>query len=158
MLVYHTSDQIISHPDTLHSREYLDFGRGFYVTTIREQALKYAARIVIRGGAPFLNIYDLQLDSAAHSHKLFEAYDREWLNYVSACRQGRKVQTYDVIEGGIADDRVFDTVDLYFSGILSETDALRRLVYIEPNSQICFYSQDVLDKCLSFVGSEEIQL
>ena len=42
--LYHSSTEIVEHPDTLHSRDYLDFGKGFYLTTIREQAEKYALR------------------------------------------------------------------------------------------------------------------
>ena len=34
MKVYHASSMVVSSPDTLHSRLYLDFGPGFYVTTI----------------------------------------------------------------------------------------------------------------------------
>ncbi|MDE6351946.1 MAG: DUF3990 domain-containing protein [Muribaculaceae bacterium] len=40
MLVYHSSDQCFTNPDVVHSREALDFGKGFYVTRLREQALK----------------------------------------------------------------------------------------------------------------------
>lgn len=126
------------------------------MTTIREQALKYASRILIRGGRPVLNVYNLELDPISSSYKRFDAYDKEWLDYVSACRAGRAVRQYDIIEGGIANDRVFETIDLYFSGILSESDALKRLIYVKPNRQICVTSQKVLDECLKFVESENI--
>ncbi len=46
MEVYHTSSVCIEHPDTTHSRKELDFGPGFYFTTIRYQAEKYAARFL----------------------------------------------------------------------------------------------------------------
>ena len=49
MKVYHASSVIVENPDTIHSREYLDFGQGFYITTIREQAEKYAQRFLRRG-------------------------------------------------------------------------------------------------------------
>ena len=39
MEVYHASPVKVEKPDTLHSREFLDFGKGFYVTTLREQAI-----------------------------------------------------------------------------------------------------------------------
>lgn len=42
MKVYHASMVRVEHPDVLHSRKFLDFGQGFYVTTLREQAVKYA--------------------------------------------------------------------------------------------------------------------
>lgn len=42
MRLYHASTSIIEKPDVLHSRDKLDFGKGFYLTTIREQAVRYA--------------------------------------------------------------------------------------------------------------------
>ena len=38
MKVYHSSTITVDHPDTTHSRQYLDFGRGFYLTTLYDQA------------------------------------------------------------------------------------------------------------------------
>lgn len=40
MIVYHGSNQIVNHPDVRYSERNLDFGRGFYVTTVKEQAEK----------------------------------------------------------------------------------------------------------------------
>ena len=54
MKVYHASSVIVENPDTIHSMEYLDFGQGFYITTIREQAEKYAQRFLRRGKPAWL--------------------------------------------------------------------------------------------------------
>lgn len=62
MKVYHASSIVVANPDTIHSREYLDFGRGFYITTLREQAEKYALRFLRRGESAVLNIYELSDD------------------------------------------------------------------------------------------------
>lgn len=40
MLLYHTSNVEVTTPDITHSRKHLDFGRGFYLTSLREQAEK----------------------------------------------------------------------------------------------------------------------
>ena len=48
MIVFHSSPCIVNHPDVSFSRDYLDFGKGFYVTTIEEQARKYARRFFIK--------------------------------------------------------------------------------------------------------------
>ena len=37
MKVYHASSVIVKHPDTAHSCPYLDFGAGFYVTTLENK-------------------------------------------------------------------------------------------------------------------------
>lgn len=54
MEVYHASTCIIEKPETLHSRQFLDFGPGFYITTMYDQAEKYAARFVRRGKQAFI--------------------------------------------------------------------------------------------------------
>lgn len=63
---------------------------------------------------------------------------------------------YDIIEGGIANDRVFDTVELYSNGLIDKLTALQRLKFEKPNYQICFSSQRAIDECLSFEGSYEL--
>ena len=47
MRLYHASDIVIESPDVYHSREHLDFGKGFYLTSIRIQAEKYAQRFLV---------------------------------------------------------------------------------------------------------------
>ncbi len=41
MRLYHSSNMRVELPDTQHSRKYLDFGRGFYLTSFYEQAVRY---------------------------------------------------------------------------------------------------------------------
>lgn len=115
MLIYHASDIIVDKPDIMHSRTNLDFGKGFYATVIREQAEQYAQRFILRNRKGILNIYEYT-PTGALNIKSFDAYDSEWLDFVAACRMGESIyQQYDVICGGIANDRVFNTLDLYFS-------------------------------------------
>ena len=44
MKVYHGSIEVVKSPDVLHSYRPLAFGKGFYVTTVKEQAEKWAKR------------------------------------------------------------------------------------------------------------------
>lgn len=44
MIVFHGSTEVVEKPDIRHSYRRLDFGIGFYVTTIREQAERWARR------------------------------------------------------------------------------------------------------------------
>ncbi len=154
MIVYHTSTIEISRPDVLHSRPRLDFGVGFYLTPIRTQAERYGERFLRRGNTAVLNIYELDDNRMDCSHKVFEAYNGEWLDFITACRKCLPHEQYDLIEGGIADDQVFDTIDLYFAGIYTREQALNQLLYKKPNHQICITSQRVLDKYLHFQSSQ----
>lgn len=148
--LYHSSTQIVESPDIQYSRECLDFGKGFYLTTIREQAVKYAERFIRRGREAYINIYELDDDLSDYSKKEFDAYDEDWLDYVARCRKGISTEKYDWISGGIADDRVFNTLDLYFANEISKEEALRRLIYENPNYQICILNQELLSKHLHF--------
>lgn len=112
MKVYHASNMRVECPDTSHSRREFDFGRGFYVTTIRQQAEKYAWRFMRRGEQAWLNVYELDDDLAGWAVRCFDSYDEEWLDFVIRCRKGvAEDGDYDMVVGGIADDKVFETVD-----------------------------------------------
>lgn len=153
MRLYHTSNVIVFQPDVCHSRKHLDFGIGFYLTPLEQQARTYGQRFIRRGEPAIMNIFDLSDDMSGISRKIFSAYDGEWLDYITACRKGLPHQQYDIIEGGIADDQVFDTVDLYLQGIYTREQALDQLQWKKPNHQLCIASQQVLDTYLRFVES-----
>ena len=92
------------------------------------------------------------------SYKVFAAYDMKWLDYVVDCRKGGEVQyLYDVIEGGVANDNVIDTVEDYENGIITAEQALGQLAYKKVNNQICIRSQAVIDACLKFVEAIELE-
>jgi hypothetical protein len=153
MILYHASRVKVEKPDVKHSRESLDFGQGFYLTRIKEQALKYAERFIKLGEAAVLNVYDLDEDLTGIQRKIFEKYDGEWLDYIVSCRKLKEHECYDIIEGGIANDKVYTTVDLYMTGIYTKEQALQQLIFQKPNNQICIANQDVLDRYLHFVES-----
>ena len=49
MFLYHGSDLEMAKPDLEHSRDNVDFGRGFYTTPIYEQAQKWCGKFIRRG-------------------------------------------------------------------------------------------------------------
>lgn len=156
MLIYHASYVIVEKPDTVHSRSNLDFGKGFYTTVISEQAERYAQRYIIRKRKGIINIYEYNPTSDLNILK-FDAYNEQWLDFVAACRMGEDIyKKYDLVCGGIADDRVFNTLDLYFSQQMSKDEALKRLVFEKPNQQICFINQTVIDQCVKFIDYKEL--
>lgn len=157
MKLYHASKCVIESPDVYHSRDLLDFGKGFYLTSLSEQAKKYALRFTFLGERAYLNQYILDEDLSMYKVKRFQSYDEEWLDFVSLCRIGKQTEIYDVVSGGIADDKVFNTIDLYFSGNISKEEALKRLTFIHPNHQICILNQEVIDKHLHFIRANEIK-
>lgn len=151
MKVFHTSTVRISKPDTSHSRNFLDFGRGFYVTALEEQARQYGKRFAKLGLDIFLHTFEYT-PSEKFKIKRFHHYDKEWLDFVCSCRKGdTKYLAFDIIEGGVANDRVFRTVDFYMAGIFTLEQALQQLSYEKPNHQICFIKQSAIDECLTLI-------
>ena len=55
----------------------------------------------------------------------------------------------------ITNDKVFNTVELYFDGLINKSEAIRRLRYAEPNFQICFRTKKALE-LLHFERSEMV--
>lgn len=156
MRLYHTSTVVVERPDIYHSREYLDFGKGFYLTSLPEQAEKYGQRYLRKGESAYMCVYELDDVLIDFKRIIFEAYNGEWLDFVAACRKGLPHAEYDIIEGGIADDQVFDTIDLYFSGIYNREQALDQLKYKRPNHQICITNQRLLDEHLHFIKAVKL--
>ena len=156
MILYHSSNVIVAQPDTLHSRWYLDFGRGFYLTSIYDQAVRYGQRFLRRGQSAWLNKYELVMDESKGKIKRFNFYDKEWLDFIAQCRDGNDVGSYDLILGGIANDKVIITLDRYFSGEISEEETLGMLKYEKPNIQYCIRSEKMIKECLTYLESERL--
>lgn len=159
--VYHGSHLPVSQPLVKLGRKNLDFGQGFYVTKIKKQAIAWASIIASRKGknvAPVVSIYLFDDDSAKQDgvlFKSFETYNIEWLDFVINCRLGKKMPfNTDIIEGGVANDNVIDTVEDYEKGIITAEQALGQLTYKKVNHQLCFHNQYVIDKYLHFIESE----
>jgi len=159
MIVYHGTTQVIDQPDVLHSKKYLDFGKGFYLTSYEDQARKWATRKAMRqNSTAVVNIYELSEDWDSFKVLSFEKEDEKWLEFVCACRRGESLNTdYDIIVGNVADDDVFKTVDLYFRGLWDKQRVLKELRYYKLNNQICIVNQDALDRLLTFQSSYEVK-
>lgn len=155
MIVYHGSIAKIEYPLVGIGRKNLDFGQGFYVTNILDQATLWASRLAERKGASaIINIYELDAERIRQQFRYFcfDAYDEQWLQFIVACRQGGEDwRQYDVIEGGVANDRVIDTIEAYMAGLMPLNYALTELAKHQPNNQLCITNQRVVDTCLTFV-------
>ena len=156
MRLYHSSSVVVERPDLEHSRKYLDFGRGFYLTSILEQAQRYGERFKRRGKDAWLNIYEFSCDETEWNIFRFEAYDKAWLDFISKCRAGEDDSNYDLVVGGIANDRVILTLDRYLTGEISLQETLGLLEFVTPNIQYCVRSEEMLRRCLTYIKSERL--
>lgn len=160
MKVFHGSTVVIKQPLVAVGRLRLDFGQGFYVTDIKHQAESWAERMQrIREEAGIVNVYELDMEKIKKDYRYykFEHYDNAWLQFIVANRMGRMdVEKYDVIEGGVANDRVIDTVEAYMANMMTLETALGELSKHKPNNQLCIAKQNVIDTSLVFVESYSI--
>ena len=153
MRVFHGSTIAIEKPDVFHSRDNVDFGKGFYATILQDQAERWCERFKREGLEAVVSVYTLDETALSnYSVKRFESYSEEWLDFILACRSGQDDSDYDVVEGGVANDRVFNTVELFFEGLIDKEEAIKRLRFEKPNHQICFRSQKALEACLTYEG------
>ena len=143
MILYHASNVEVKKPMLVESNRMLDFGPGFYTTTNREQAIRFAKGVVAkRGGVPVLNTYEF--DENAFSECLVRKFDspsEEWLDFVAANRTGKYTGVrYDLIMGPVANDNVYATIGLYMQGFMSREATINELRVRKLYDQLVFAS------------------
>lgn len=125
MILYHGSYLEIQTPDLVHSRDNVDFGRGFYTTPLYRAGSKIVRKIQASRKKRIVSRYSF--DEAAYQ-KLkvltFDSYSEEWLDFILKCRTGNDTTDYDIVIGGVANDKVFNTVELYFDNLIGKKEAI----------------------------------
>ena len=59
------------------------------------------------------------------------------MDFILNCRSGKDSTDYDLVVGGVVNNKVFNTVELFFDGLIDKIEAINRLRYEKPNLQIC---------------------
>ena len=110
MILYHGSNIAIESIDLKKSKRYKDFGRAFYLSSEREQALKMAkAKTVQFGGDAVVTVFEYDDNSCSNlSIMEFPHYSREWAEFVYNNRDEQQDfrHSYDIIYGPIANDYI----------------------------------------------------
>lgn len=70
------------------------------------------------------------------------------------CRRSAS-HTYDIIFGAVANDRIYATITLYESEILTAEETVARLKVNDFYNQISFHSNEAVNE-LKFIQSEEV--
>ena len=156
MTLYHGGAEEIASPDLVHSRKAVDFGPGFYVTPIYDQAKRWSEKRKRRTGSAVVSCYEFD-ESAASNLKVlrFESYSEVWLDFIMKCRALEDCSDWDIVSGGVANDKVFDTLEAFFDGFATKAQTIDRLRMETPNMQLCFRTTAAL-QTLRFIGSERI--
>ncbi|MBR1447428.1 MAG: DUF3990 domain-containing protein [Prevotella sp.] len=159
MRLYHGSTVTVRKPSLRPGRPNADFGKGFYTTSSYEQAVRWAHIKQEREEAEraVVSVYEFDetlLDSAELNVRRFTGADEPWLYFVTDCRKSRG-HDYDLVQGPVANDKVFTTVNLFESGVLSAEAAILQLKAYKTYDQLSFHTQGVISK-LKFVESVEV--
>ena len=159
MILYHGSNMVVEKPRLIEQNRFLDFGYGFYTTTNRAQAENFARKVIVRrGGTPTVNVYEVDdhISRELLNMKRFNAPDEEWLNFVSAHRNGTYAgEQYDLIIGAVANDDVYRTLQVYSTGLLTKEQALEALKIKKLFDQYVFATDKAIS-LLKFMTSEEV--
>lgn len=160
MRLYHGSDVAVRRPEVNRSRANLDFGQGFYATSHLDQATNWAKRKAMMGsGRAFVNAFELIRPSGKFKVLRFDEPNAEWVDFVCDCRRGsNRYREHDLIIGGVADDKVYYAVDMYYQGLWDMEATLDALRFYGVNDQWCFVSQSAVDELLSYIDSWEVEL
>lgn len=149
-LIYHVSNAIVIQPEIRKARFNKDFYWGFYCTILQKQAEKWADK---NKENKIINIYKLSnLDGLRY--KKFYAMDNEWLEFIVSCRNGIS-HDYEVVEGPMADDTIYNYVSDYIEGYISKAAFWELAKFRYPTHQISFHSARSLDR-ITFEGSYDL--
>ena len=152
MILYHGSNIAVSRPRLLPAPRALDFGIGFYTTSSMELATWWAHKTTKRTseGIPTVSKYEIPNESLSQVRILrFDGPNRDWLRLVTACRRNAcEMDEWDVIYGPAADDKTTETLDLYWSGLYDEEDAIRRLKPQKWKDQYTFKTACALESLI----------
>jgi hypothetical protein len=180
IVLYHGSYCAVEEPDLEKCARFKDFGRGFYLTSSKEQAKSFAkitatkakSRGYVSSAEKFAYISYFKVDSVDDLNIFaYETADVNWLHCIVAHRRNdvfvevrKQMEAYDVIEGKIANDDTNTTIMAYMGNVFGEMGSeqsdkmcISLLLPERLQDQFCFRTDKALSK-LQFLKSEKVSL
>lgn len=159
MILYHGSNMDIKLIDLAMCRPYKDFGRGFYLTVMKDQAEKMAKRVQrIYGGSPILNVFEIDDSFVDLSDLCIKDFgvetSEEWARFVMNNRN-RKYDDfsnpecnfdnkYDVVIGPIANDDMAVLFRQYENGVITFENMVNGMIYKKTTNQYSFHTEKAI--------------
>ena len=78
----------------------------------------------------------------------------EWLDFIAACRNGVS-HSYDIVEGPMADDTIYNYVQGFLDGKISRETFWSLARFKHPTHQISFHTERALET-IRFIGGERV--
>ncbi len=150
MKVYHGSYTAVEKPQIFESRFPKDFGEGFYCTELEQQAVRWASRY----DTAVVSVYEYTSEENLKM-LVFKEMTEEWLDFIVACRSGKK-HNFDLVIGAMANDQIYNYISDFIDGVLTREQFWVLAKFKHPTHQICFCSEKAL-KTLQFIDSNKIK-
>jgi len=152
MILYHGSNSSFETIDLLKSRDKRDFGKGFYTTTLQEQAEDWAKILFDRYNNDGVFIYEVEFVPINNLLiKKFEGLSEEWLYMIQKNRVLGGIQhNFDIVQGPVANDKTTRTIALYIAEIINVNEAIQRLRGNKINDQVSFHTSAAIS-CLKIL-------
>lgn len=147
---YQGDNKVLDEPKIYLDGSYKDFGYGFYCTNFEKQAKRLA---LTKKNKHVVNVYSYTENKNLNC-LIFKEMSDEWLDFVVSSRQGER-HDYDIVEGPMADDTIWNYVDDFVRGLISRTAFWELVKFKYPTHQIVFCTEVAL-KCLEYAMSYEL--
>lgn len=147
---YQGDNKVLNDSKVYLDGSYKDFGYGFYCTNFEIQAKRWA---LTKRNRHVVNVYSYTENKNLNC-LIFKEMSDEWLDFVVSSRQGER-HDYDIVEGPMADDTIWNYVDDFARGMISRTAFWELVKFKYPTHQIVFCTEAAL-KCLEYDRSYEL--
>lgn len=156
MILYHGSNVAVKQVDLARCKPDKDFGRGFYLTDILQQAEQMALRRtrIMDAGTPVISRFEFDealLAADDLNVKIFERPSEEWSLFVLRNRETSATgfkHGYDIVIGPVADDGVVYQLERYTHGIITLEKLTEELTFRNLNRQYYFGTKRAITKLL----------
>ncbi len=132
MKLYHGSNVRVEKIDLSKSRPAKDFGRAFYLSSEKEQAVEMAQfKVETFGGDVVVNCFEFD-ESSLDTLKFlcFESYTEDWAKFVLANRNSADMlHDFDVVYGPIANDKIGRQIFNLQAGYINFDTFINRIQY-----------------------------
>ena len=152
--LYHGSNVAIDKIDLSKGHINKDFGKGFYLTTLPQQAMEMAKRKARQflDTKPVVTTFlfdENELTSGELNVKVFHTVSEEWAMFILQNRKASRTgfhHDYDIVFGPVADDSVVQQLDLFEMGLITLSQLVEALRYRDLNNQYFFGTERAVSK------------
>lgn len=145
LILYHGSNCDFHTVDLSKAKDKRDFGKGFYMTTLHVQAKYWAELLFTIHGGDGIYVYEFEFKMATNLFVKQFTNTTDWLVFVKNNRIKGERHNFDIVRGGLADDKESSIVLALFIGdVYSIDETQRKIIYSKLNSQVSIHTEKAL--------------